>query len=107
MDARRAGKDGLRRRNVIVTVLHICHRRARLFADQAACRHIPRIESKFPKTIKAARAHIRKIQRGGAESAHTTRKFPEFHEVVKIVLWSIPGIVGKTGDKKTWLKFGR
>src|SRR5688572_17545512 len=105
MDAGRGGKNRLRRRNVIVAVLDSGHCSTGLFTDQAARRHIPCVECKFPKTIKAARAHIGKVQRSGTESAHAARKLSKFHKVGKIVLWRIPGIIWKASHKQTLLKF--
>src|SRR5215207_5581403 len=105
MDAGRSSENRLRRRNVIIAVLHSGYQSTSLFTDQAARRHIPRIECKLPKTIKATRAYISKVKRSGTKSAYAARKLSEFHKVGKIVLWRIPGIIRKACHKQTLLKF--
>ena len=100
MDPRRSSDDRLRLRNIVSFTLHIGHARAGLLTNQPTCRDIPGMERHLPESVKAAGGYITEIERRGAKPAHSLGEFAKFHKVGKVVLRSIPGIIGKSGDKQ-------
>src|SRR5512138_2085262 len=106
MDARRAGDHGLWWRYVICLPFDVCDTRPGFFTDQAARGDIPWIERHLPEAVEAASRHIAEIECRRAEPADTLGELPEFHKIGKVILGSIPGVVGESCHQQASLQLG-
>ena len=65
--------------------------------DDDSRRHVPRVQSHFPKSIEPAGRNVAEIQRCRSSSAQSLDLQSESHKVVQVIVWGIANVVGKSG----------
>ena len=57
--------------------VHIGTLSTRFMDQQKSGRHVPRIQTKFPERVQAARSHVSQVERGGSGTPHAMRDHRE------------------------------
>ena len=90
--------------NRVSSAFEVRHLATGFAEDDDSCRHIPRVQCDFPKSIEPAGRDIAQIQScrsGSAQSLHLQCKS---HEVIQVIVRGLANVVRKSSHEKRTIK---